>query len=164
MMQNVCFKMFSLRLVYQWKTIPKTSVLITLFLCPLCYLFQRFVYVFIKVLYQQEKTYEKPKKFSRFFCLFFIFLLFQAKDSSEQLNLILPGSLLPFKQQIGKMFEKELEMLCKKSRFEKVFRNIKIKPVFTNRTNVKQLIVKTKINWTKAYELWLHLHRLFFAR
>ena len=78
--------------------------------------------------------------------LFVFIFLFQAEDSSEQLNLILPGSLLPFKQQIGKMFEKELKVLCKKSRFEFFFRNIIVKPVFTNRTNVKKLIVKTKIN------------------
>ena len=88
----------------------------------------------------------RNQKIFKVFLFVFYSLLFQAKDSSEQLNLILPGSLLPFKQQIGKMFEKELEMLCKKSRFEKFFRNIKVKPVFTNRTNVKKLIVKTKIN------------------
>ena len=88
----------------------------------------------------------RNQKIFKVFLFVFYSFLFQAKDSSEQLNLILPGSLLPFKQQIGKMFEKELEVLCKKSRFEKIFRNIKIKPVFTNRTNVKKLIVKTKIN------------------
>ena len=43
------------------------------------------------------------------------------------------------------MFEKEFIKLFKKPRFEKNFRNVKIKPVFTNRSNVKKLIVKTKI-------------------
>jgi len=43
------------------------------------------------------------------------------------------------------MFEKEFKVLCKKPRFEKIFRNIKVKPVFTNRNNVKKLIVKTKL-------------------
>ena len=88
----------------------------------------------------------RNQKIFKVFLFVLYSFLFQAKDSSEQLNLILPGSLLPFKQQIGKMFEKELEVLCKKSRFEIFFRNIKVKPVFTNRTNVKKLIVKTKIN------------------
>ena len=88
----------------------------------------------------------RNQKIFKVFLFVFYSFLFQAKDSSEQLNLILPGSLLPFKQQISKMFEKELELLCKKFRFEIFFRNIKVKPVFTNRTNVKKLIVKTKIN------------------
>ena len=89
------------------------------------------------------------------FLFVFFKSLFQAEDSSEQLNFSLPVSLLPFKHQIDNVFEKEFKVLCKKSRFEIFFRNIKVKPVFTNRTNVKKLIVKTKINWTKAYELWI---------
>ena len=76
----------------------------------------------------------------------FCFLsLFQAEDSFERLNFILPGSLLSFKYEIDKLFEKEFNVLCKKSRFEKIFRNVKVKPVFTNRNNVKKLIVKTKL-------------------
>ena len=43
------------------------------------------------------------------------------------------------------MFEKEFVLLCEKPRFEKFFKNVKIKPVFTNRSNVKKLIVKTKL-------------------
>ena len=71
--------------------------------------------------------------------------LFQAEDSFERLNFIVPGSLLYFKNEIDKLFEKEFNVLCKKPRFEKNFKNVQIKPVFTNRNNVKKLIVKTKL-------------------
>ena len=79
--------------------------------------------------------------------MFFLFFypLFQGEDSIEQLNLIVPGSLICFKQEIGNLFEKEIRLLSKKSRFEKIFRNVKIKPVFTNRNSLKKLIVKTKL-------------------
>ena len=79
-----------------------------------------------------------------FFPLFYP--LFQEEDSCEQVNLIIPGSLLCFKKEIGNIFEKEKLLLYKKKRFEKNFRNIKIKPVFTNRNSLKKLIVKTKLN------------------
>ena len=71
--------------------------------------------------------------------------LFQEEDSFEQVNLIIPGSLVCFKKEIGIIFEKEKRMLNKKKRFEKIFRNVKIKPVFTNRNSLKKLIVKTKL-------------------
>ena len=79
--------------------------------------------------------------------MFFLFFypLFQEENSLEQLNLIVPGSLICFKQEIGNLFEKEIRLLSKKSRFEKIFRNVKIKPVFTNRNSLKKLIVKTKL-------------------
>ena len=75
------------------------------------------------------------------------FIPFQAEDSCERLNFIVPdpGSLLYFKNEIDKLFEKEFNVLCKKPRFEKIFKNVQIKPVFTNRNNVKNLIVKTKL-------------------
>ena len=81
--------------------------------------------------------------------------LFQAEEHFERLNLIVPGSLLPFKKEINLLFEKERSAFCKKSRFDKIFKLVKIKPVFENRSNVKKLIVKSKIKWTKAYELWV---------
>ena len=71
--------------------------------------------------------------------------LFQEEDSFEQLNIIVPGSLICFKQEIRKIFEQEMLLLNKKKRFEFFFRNVKIKPVFTNRNNVKKLIVKTNL-------------------
>ena len=51
-----------------------------------------------------KKQMKKQKK-----CMFFpvFYPLFQEEDSFEQLNLIVPGSLLCFKQEIGKIFEKE---------------------------------------------------------
>ena len=77
--------------------------------------------------------------------LFVFLFLFQAEDSIENLNMIVPGSLLFFKKEINNMFDKEFIQLCKKPRFDKIFRNVKIKPIFTNKSNVKKLIVKTKI-------------------
>jgi len=71
--------------------------------------------------------------------------LFQAEETFERLNLVIPGSLLPFKNEINLLFEKERIALCKKLRFDKIFKLVKIKPVFTNRSNVKKLIVKSKI-------------------
>ena len=71
--------------------------------------------------------------------------LFQAEETFERLNLVIPGSLLPFKNEINLLFEKERIALCKKHRFDKIFKLVKIKPVFTNRSNVKKLIVKSKI-------------------
>ena len=79
------------------------------------------------------------------FFLFFFNPFFQEEDFIEQLNLIVPGSLICFKQEIGNLFEKEIRLLSKKSRFEKNFRNVKIIPVFTNRNSLKKLIVKTKL-------------------
>ena len=87
----------------------------------------------------KRKIFEKQK-----FPVVFL-LSFQAEDSTERLNLIVPGSLLCFKEDIVKVFEKELNVLCKKRRFGNIFRNIQIKPVFKNRSNVKKLVVKTKL-------------------
>ena len=61
------------------------------------------------------------------------------------LNFIVPGYLLYFKDEIGKLFEKKLSVSCKKQRFEFFFRNIQIKPVFMNRSDVNKLIVKAKL-------------------
>ena len=48
----------------------------------------------------------------------FFYSLFQ-EDSFEQLNLIVPESLICFKKEIGSLFEKEIRLLNRKSRFEK---------------------------------------------
>jgi len=79
--------------------------------------------------------------------MFFLFFypLFQEEDSVEQLNLIVLRFLICFKQEIGNLFEKEIRLLSRKSRFEIFFRNVKIKPVFTNRNSLKKLIMKTKL-------------------
>ena len=91
-----------------------------------------------------EKTYGKPKKIVVVFPFVF-YPLFQAEELFERLNFIVPGSLLPFKKEINLLFEKEYIALCKKSRFDKIFKFVKIKPVFENRSNVKKLMVKSKI-------------------
>ena len=94
------------------------------------------------LLKKRKKTYGKTKM-----CMFFLFFhpLFQEEDSFEQLNLIVPGSLICFKQEIGNLFEKEIRLLSRKSRFEFFFRNVKIKPVFTIINSLKNMIVKTKL-------------------
>ena len=56
----------------------------------------------------------RNQKNVRFFFFFFLKSLFQAEDSFERLNFILPGSLLSFKYEIDKLFEKEFNVLCKK--------------------------------------------------
>ena len=78
-----------------------------------------------------------------FFRVFYPF--FQEEDSFEQMYLLIPGSLVCFRNVIGKIFEKEKLLLYKKKRFEKIFRKVNIKPVFTSRNNLKKLIVKTKM-------------------
>ena len=73
-------------------------------------------------------------KNKKLYVFLFFYPSFQAEDSFEQLNLIVPGSLICFKQEIGNLFEKEIRLLSKKNRFEKIFRNVKIKPVFPTET------------------------------
>ena len=90
-----------------------------------------------------KKTFGTQKNHSGFSLCFLS--LFQAEETFERLNLIVPGSLLPFKKEINLLFEKERIALCKKHRFDKIFKLVKINPVFANRSNVKKLIVKSKI-------------------
>ena len=79
------------------------------------------------------------------FCALLFFAFFQEEDSFNQINLVLPGSLLPFKDEVVKIFEKEKQKLFRKERYAKVFKNISISAIFKNRSNLKNLIVKTKI-------------------
>ena len=61
-------------------------------------------------------------------CIFaavFLISFLQAKDSTEQLNLIFPGSLVFFKKEIGRLFEKYMSILCRKHRFEKSLAKLK---------------------------------------
>ena len=56
----------------------------------------------------------------------FCFLsLFQAEDSIERLNFIVPGSLLYFKDEIDKLFEKELNVLCRNKGLKKISKKCK---------------------------------------
>ena len=79
--------------------------------------------------------------------VFFIFsvYIFQEEDEFNQVNLVVPGSLLPLKNEVVKIFENEKQKLFQKERFAKLFRNISISAIFTNRSNLKKLVVKTKI-------------------
>ena len=57
-----------------------------------------------------------------------------------RVNLVLPGSLMPFKKEISNIFTLEKEnFLCKK-RFANVFADIEIQPFFQNRANLKKKI------------------------
>ena len=80
-----------------------------------------------------------------FFCVSSFCSAFQETDSFNQINLVVPGSLLPFKKEINEIFEKEKQVLFRKKRYAKVFRDVSILPIFSNRKNLKNLVVKTKI-------------------
>ena len=81
-----------------------------------------------------------------FFCVSSLFCFaFQETDPFNQINLVIPGSLLPFKKEINEIFEKEKQAPFRKKRYAKVFRDVSILPIFSNRKNIKNLVVKTKI-------------------
>ena len=80
-----------------------------------------------------------------FFCVSSFCFAFQETDPFNQINLVVPGSLLPFKKEINEIFEKEKQVLFRKKRYAKVFRDVSILPIFSNRKNIKNLVVKTKI-------------------
>ena len=74
-----------------------------------------------------------------------LYFVFQETDPFSSVNLILPGSLLPMKKEIVNVFRNEKQILFRKQRYAKVFRDIRIEPVFANRSSIKNLVVKTKI-------------------
>ena len=89
-----------------------------------------------------------------FLCLFFFCsFAFQETDPFDQVNLVIPGSLLPFKKEIVYMFEKEKKILFRRSRYAKVFRDTSISAIFANRRNLKNLVVQTKVAWKQ--KLWV---------
>jgi hypothetical protein len=76
--------------------------------------------------------------------LFVIATVFQALGKVK-CNLVLPGTLMPFKKEIAHIFNSEnTNFLCKK-RFSDAFANIEIQPVYQNRANLKKLVVRTKV-------------------
>ena len=91
---------------------------------------------------KRHKNKYKCFLFCLFLCLYFVF---QETDPFSSVNLILPGSLLPFKKEIVNIFRNEKQILFRKQRYAKVFRDISIEPVFSNRSSIKNLVVKTKI-------------------
>ena len=88
----------------------------------------------------------KDMKTNTFVLLFLrLYFVFQETDPFSSVNLILPGSLLPFKKEIVSIFRNEKQTLFRQQRYAKVFRDISIEPVFANRSSIKNLVVKTKI-------------------
>ena len=79
------------------------------------------------------------------FCVFLFMFVFQKIDPFSGVNMIMPGSLLPFKKEIVDIFRKEKQILFRKQRYAKVFRDISIAPIFSNRRSIKNLLVKSKI-------------------
>ena len=67
------------------------------------------------------------------------------EDSEEQLNLILPGCLLPYQKEIKKLFFSEKQKFLSNKRFAAIFAKTSLRPVFKNRNSFKKLISKTKI-------------------
>ena len=60
-------------------------------------------------------------------------------------NLVLPGTLMPFKKEISNIFRLEKVSFLSKKRFANVFADIEIQPVYQNRANLKKLVVRTKV-------------------
>jgi hypothetical protein len=75
----------------------------------------------------------------------FSFVILTVFQVPGKVNLVLPGSLVPFKKDITNIFRVEkVNFMCKK-RFANVFADLEIQPVFLNRANLKTLVVRTKI-------------------
>ena len=69
----------------------------------------------------------------------------QTDSKDDLLNFILPGCLLPFKDEICSMFEREKRRFLANKRFYAVFSNTSLKPVFQNRNNLKKLVSRSKV-------------------
>ena len=141
MMQNVCFKRLCQRKKFQWKIIKTImSILLVSLLLYLCVVIKRLVVVLYYL-----SNYEKEDMKTNVFLFIFSACIFQEEDEFNRISLVLPGSLLPFKNEVVNIFEKEKHKSCRKERYAKVFRNISISAIFANRSNIKRLVVKTKI-------------------
>ena len=66
----------------------------------------------------QKEDVKTKHCFCVFVSLFFIFV-FQETDPFKRGNLIMPGSLLPFKKEIADIFEKQKLILFRKQRYAK---------------------------------------------
>ena len=73
-------------------------------------------------------------------------LVFQETDPFSSVNMVMSGSLLTFKKEIVEIFRNEKQILYRKQRNAKVFRDIGIEPIFSNTSSIKNLVVKTKID------------------
>ena len=67
------------------------------------------------------------------------------ESNEEQLDLIIPGCLLPYQKDIKQLFFSEKQKFLNNKRFAAVFAKTSINPVFKNRDRLKKLISKTKI-------------------
>ena len=76
-------------------------------------------------------------------CVIIVYAFVFQEDG--RLNLVLPGSLLPFKKEISQIFRPEKARFTNNPRFQNVFAKTDIQPVFMNRPNLKKLIVRTKV-------------------
>ena len=80
------------------------------------------------------------------YCLFFCdFNCFFQALRKVRCNLVLPGTLMPYKKDIARIFNSEKTNFLSKKRFNNVFANIEVQPVYQNRANLKKLIVRTKL-------------------
>ena len=75
----------------------------------------------------------------------FPFVILTVFQVPGKVNLVLPGSLMPFKKDITNIFRVEKVNFWSKKRFANVFADLEIQPVFLNRANLKKLVVRTKI-------------------
>ena len=74
------------------------------------------------------------------------FLLYlQCFQEDKRVNWVLPGSLMPLEKGINSIFRTEKARLMSNPRFSKIFSNVEIKHVFSNRATLKKLIVRTKV-------------------
>ena len=78
-------------------------------------------------------------------CLYMIIVFTTVFQEDGRLNMVLPGSLQPFKKEICNIFRLEKAKFISNPRFHKIFAKVDIKPVFSNRPNLKKLLVRTKI-------------------
>ena len=136
MTQNVGFNRLFRKII---KTLM-SILFVSLLLYP-CVVILRLV---VALLYQSKNIKRRYKHYCCFCSSFFCFL-FQEEEDFNQVNLVIPGSLLPLKNEVVNIFEKEKQKLFRKERFAKVFKNISISAIFLNRKNLKKLVVKTKI-------------------
>ena len=73
-------------------------------------------------------------------CFIVIATVFQ---ENGRLNLVLPGVLTPFKKEISNIFRLEKARIVYNRLFAKIFTNIDIQPVLTNKANLKENVVST---------------------
>ena len=61
------------------------------------------------------------------------------------LYLTMPGYAEPYKQDIKYIIKTEKERLCNNKTFKNVFENVDFSLAFSNRKNIKQMVVRTKL-------------------